>query len=502
MKGLLAAILSMVLAIFVFGCDDGGGGGGDDCNPTECSSACGPNGGRCNADGMCLCNSSPDGDADSDADVDGDADSDSDGDETRRLYDVCGEGLGVCVAGLTCVEYPAGNGTGFCFEECRVCDDPVCDDGFSCTWLEDHRRYVCYPDEQASEPDTCDQISDIVCVVAEDYCDLGMDALCGAVSTLAAPSLPPSLVYGLCSYLGQYACDALREGENCELMLGATCDWLVGLFTEEVDLSEDCSRCDPISNYGCASGDRCGFYSRDEGVRWEVGCLPEDVDAPGPGQDCEYITGDPYYGAYGNCQGGSYCVLQEPGLGVCYAVCSESDAGPCAGAYDGVDGICILSVFADAPVPGILACMPPSDCFPQCQDCPEAGDMCLPAEDRGGNFATICISQSRGDDLPGDGFTGDTCDYSNSCQPGHICWGDERLCTAFCDIVHDAPADGDADVDADADMPGYCDFSFCGAQPGQTGDEICATIVNDDSAPYQPYFDINLGVCLIAEGGK
>lgn len=234
--------------------------------------------------------------------------------------------------------------------------------------------------------------------------------------------------------------------------------------------------CDPIDNIGCGGGERCGLYSRDGGIRWEAGCLPEDRDAPRPGQECYFTTGDPYYGVYDNCTGGSWCMPDAEGGGVCYKLCSERDPSPCTGAYEGRDGVCLLSLMWDPPVPGLLACMPSSDCDPHCQDCEHPDDMCLPAADRGGNFATICIGMSRDESLPGEGFAYDACDYANSCQLGFICIGSMRRCAAFCDTGEEP------------DDPS-CAFSSCGANVGETGDEECVPID-------EPYWATNqLGVC-------
>lgn len=237
--------------------------------------------------------------------------------------------------------------------------------------------------------------------------------------------------------------------------------------------------CDPINNIGCVAGERCGMYSRDGGDRWEADCLLEDRDAPRPGEECYFTTGDPYYGVYDNCTGGSWCVPDETGGGVCFKLCSERDASPCAGAYGGRDGICLLALMWDPPVPGLLACMPSSDCDPHCQDCENPDEMCLPASDRGGNSATICIGMSRDETLPGEGFAYDSCEYANSCQPGFVCIGSMQ-CAAFCDIA-EAPEDP------------TCEFNGCGANVGETGDEVCMPI----DAPGWP--SLQLGVCAVGD---
>jgi hypothetical protein len=354
--------------------------------------------------------------------------------------------------------------------------------------------------------------------------------------------------------------------------------------------------CDPIHNDGCDPGERCGLYSFD-GLRWNYDCLPEEDDTPGPGEEC-IGTEDDIYGSYDNCEGGSICMGGEGEISVCYKLCSERDASPCAGVYDGEDGLCLLSIFPEdtEPVPGILACMPATDCNPQCDDdCPTAGDMCLPASDRGENFATICIGMADRESagLAGDGFAGDECSYSNSCQPGHICW--DSVCTTFCDTDNssmptetDLDADGieddvdncpelsnpdqmdtdtdgegdacdndidgdedanaddncvydenpeqeDADDDgigdacqddhdgdtvenaddncpevpntaqADADDNGIgdacddpvleCAFDLCGDGLGESGDEFCHIIANEDGSPYEPWDNLSLGIC-------
>jgi hypothetical protein len=299
------------------------------------------------------------------------------------------------------------------------------------------------------------------------------------------------------------------------------------------------SDCDPVEQTGCEDGSYCAIYDRlgDGNFRWDCMTVPEDQAAVGA--PCTY-TQDPVYGYFDNCVGGAYCTGSSAEDLVCIKLCLDDDASYCNDAYpDGeggfVDGICNLNVgFEDST--GILACLEPSGCDPHCDNSPHDGnpcttsEMCVPAQDSGDNFGTICITPSRSTELDGDGIAGDLCatdtipGYINSCALGFICTGDDT-CHAMCDFTRNeqcaAPAgDGDADVDVDADVDAdadadadaagdadaadgggtkspdeeTCPFECCGNNPGEEsipGTWSCLQF--EDSA--DTFDTIQLGVC-------
>jgi hypothetical protein len=238
-------------------------------------------------------------------------------------------------------------------------------------------------------------------------------------------------------------------------------------YCEETDSCEngECvefpDECDPVSDRGCPDYRHCGIYARVEG-RYEWDCVPMPENPATAGEPCEIFV-DPVYGSLDSCVGGSMCMLGSGGGPECLKLCLEDDSSFCDGVYpDGaggfVDGICNLNVGLDDRL-GILACLETSGCDPHCDNEAREGnpcgddEMCLPAQDGGGNFGTICIAQARDSSLPGEGAAGDPCDYANSCLPGLMCVGD-GTCHAFCD------------TSADPTAPPECGFSLCDAATG------------------------------------
>ena len=420
----------------------------NECTMSICNDECVAQGhlsGRC-VDEECICSETPQPDGDADSDSDSDSDVAPDGcvpaceGRLCGLDPVCGESCGECVIG-------------------QVCDDLR---GVCCT--PDCTGRVCGPDSCGG---TCDPGCEEgqVCIAEVGACctlectgrECGPDS-CGGTCAPGCGDGECNEELGLC-------CVPSCEGRSCgDDGCGGTCPPGCPLGEGCNEETGECGTCDLVAGTGCPVGERCGLFSRDEGINWDSGCLPLEDDAPGPGEDCEYTTGDPFFGAYANCQGGSYCVLNAPGRGTCHRLCLSEDASNCADVYpDGsggrVDGVCNLSIFTTPPVEGLLACLMPSGCDPRCQDCAEDADVCLPASDRDDNFATICIPMSRGEELAGEGVVGDECDFLNSCQAGHICLrtGSDMLCHAFCDSVGGVPAG--------------CEFGTCSAD-GATCDNL------------------------------
>lgn len=218
----------------------------------------------------------------------------------------------------------------------------------------------------------------------------------------------------------------------------------------DADIDDDC---DPVANTGCESGERCAMHTSD-GVTIDWSCLPTTDDAPGPGDACLYTSGDPEYGTFDNCQGGSWCALGTVLEGLrCMRLCSETDASSCSAAYpvdegEQVDGVCGVSFF-ELLGTGILGCHEPSSCDPFCdQPCGEKGEACLPVTDDAGNFATACVEISRDETLRGEGYAGDPCDDNNGCQPGFVCMDDDS-CYALCDNDLELPPPPERDPDGD-----------------------------------------------------
>lgn len=332
-------------------------------------------------------------------------------------------------------------------DDCEVCedgecvvtcdDDEVCDGDGECV-----PEIECENDSDCDE-DACEECDrDGMCVTTCDD-----DEVCDGDGECVDPD---------------DICDPECDADACEVCDGGEC-------VSECDEGETCDDgdcivqlCDPLYNEGCADDERCGFYRRDEPLP-RVGCLPEDADAPGPGDECS-LAEDAIYGIYGNCQGGSICIpvdiVGSDYVFECYALCSDEDATTCSGVYDGSDGTCSLGLFLEDPegAEGIAACAPTADCDPFCQTGCDADELCLPSGDSAGNVGYSCADQARGEDLPGDGFAYDTCNrYINECAPGFVClsYGGVSQCIKTCDTEAEPPED-DADFDGVTDDDDNC----------------------------------------------
>jgi hypothetical protein len=449
-----ACILTLVACAQV---DDDPG----ECVAWRCRDTCrdqGYDGGTC-VDRSCTCSGTPhtDGDADSDTDTEGDDDGcvpDCEGRECGA-DPVCGRSCGTCEDGQVCNDLTA------------TCCDPDCE------------GRVCGPDGcgGSCSPGCAD---DEVCIAETGTCCAPSceDRMCG--SDGCGRTCPPGCADDeACDEETGTCCtpecgDRLCGDDGC----GGTCPPGCPLGEGCDDVTGTCQDCDLLAATGCGDDERCGLYSPDGGGdTWESGCLPLEPDAPGPGEDCEFID-DPLFGLYDNCQGGMWCVPTGSRRGICHRLCTSDDATNCDSVYpDGsggtVDGVCNLSIFRDPPVDGLLACLVPAGCDPRCQDCEDSGDICLPASDSADNFATICIPMSRDESLPGTGAAGDECDYANSCLEGLMCLssGTTNACHPFCDVSGTPPAD--------------CDFTACaGTMP------TCSSIGDPG------WTEIGLGACL------
>ncbi len=404
-----------------------------ECQSTECDVHCrstGRDGGHCEGN-RCVCTDPTDPDGDADGDRDGDLD------EDLCVPDCEGRECGLDpVCGVSCGDCPVGSS---CDEETGTCCAPDCE-GRECG--PDGCGGTCEPG--CAPGAVCDEETGACCTPDCEGRECGPDG-CGGTCE------PGCGDDGVCDEEAGTCCEPACEGRICGPDgCGGTCRPGCPLGEACDEETGTCGQCDLVAGTGCADDERCGLFTRDDGDNWEVACLPLDPDAAAPGEDCTFTTDDPFFVAYGNCQSGSWCVPSAPGRGRCHRLCTREDASTCAGVYpdaDGTprDGVCNLTILRDPPVEGLLACLPPSDCDPRCQDCADVDDMCLPASDRDGNFATICIPMSRDGDLPGEGVAGDTCGtdtipaYSNSCQPGHVCMGD-NLCHPFCNATGEPPA--------------------------------------------------------------
>lgn len=223
------------------------------------------------------------------------------------------------------------------------------------------------------------------------------------------------------------------------------------------------NECD-VWTQDCPDGEKCVPWADDGGLSWTaLRCAPV-LGAGQPGDSC-MLMGDSELTGLDSCALGSICMRLDDGTdnGICVPQCQGSADSPtcedsgrvCSIGNDGVLTLCMES------------------CNPTIQGCPD-GLSCIPRWDDG-DF--ICWPDFSGPT----GAYADECMYTNSCDPGLICYYPEAVpgctgascCTPYCNL--DAP---------DPD-------SMC---PGQAEGQICQPL--ELSGQPQPGLE-NVGVCEI-----
>jgi hypothetical protein len=162
--------------------------------------------------------------------------------------------------------------------------------------------------------------------------------------------------------------------------------------------------CNPVSQTGCAAGEKCAFIIDDLDLgAGHVGCAPDGTQARGA--ECTEAAA---VGGTDNCVRGNDCYR-----GTCMEICTTVN-DQCS------DGSCVpFSDGAGNPLP-INICLP--NCNLLTQDCPAEGEGCYLA----GN--AVCVGAGTAD-------LGETCMFANSCLPGMVCVGSDEggfVCRNFC----------------------------------------------------------------------
>ena len=207
----------------------------------------------------------------------------------------------------------------------------------------------------------------------------------------------------------------------------------------------------------CPMGEKCMPWANDGGGSWNGTTCTEIVNSPDQvGDPCSAIGS----GTSGmdTCDRRQMCWNVDPdtNMGTCVGFCMGSEMMPncpdpdtaCSISNGGVLALCLA------------LCNPldPDDCAD--------GEGCYPS----GPFF-FCSPDASGDT----GASGDTCEFLNDCNPGHMCVGAEEVpgcptancCTAFCEIGNDFPClDGQTCIpwyDPPSDAPDPCleDVGVC-----------------------------------------
>lgn len=161
--------------------------------------------------------------------------------------------------------------------------------------------------------------------------------------------------------------------------------------------------CNPISQTGCAVGEKCAFILDDPGAgAGHVGCVPDGTQ--GLGEACTDAT---VAGESDDCTIGSDCYR-----GVCHEICATVIGcieGTCTSFQDGNGN----------PIP-IEICLPSCDLL--LQDCAGDGEGCYLAGE------PVCVGA-------GTAGIGEPCAAANGCEPGMVCVGSDMggfFCRSFC----------------------------------------------------------------------
>jgi hypothetical protein len=210
--------------------------------------------------------------------------------------------------------------------------------------------------------------------------------------------------------------------------------------------------CDPFTNSGCASGEKCTALQQSSG-KLALGC--DSKGSKGEGQDCsQTVTGGSQ--TSDDCNSGLACFSTTGAQATCHRICPTSgsaNACPtgelCSLAVDGLDSLAF--------------CQPVTPCQPLEQSGCGSEEGCYFLAS-GGYTGPLCLK--KGSKKPGI-----ACALANECEPGSNCLmlGSSGTCSSFCSTT-------------DGDTP-----SCTGSATGGT---ICDPLGGSSSEP-------NLGICRV-----
>jgi hypothetical protein len=204
------------------------------------------------------------------------------------------------------------------------------------------------------------------------------------------------------------------------------------------DTSPNEPDCNPVSQTGCARGEKCAVRLVDPGTgAGNLACVPDGALALG--EVCPEPT---QVGAWDDCERGGAC-YDGTCLSICTTVNDQCPIGKCTETFDG-----------DGNRLPIDLCIGTAVCDPLLQDC--GSTACYPYQG-----SEICLS-------PGGGLVGDACSATNGCLKGIACVPASdslRICRTLCGPWPDC-----------VDTTGRPIACGCGATVACAADEACLPI--------------------------
>lgn len=210
------------------------------------------------------------------------------------------------------------------------------------------------------------------------------------------------------------------------------------------------SSCNPVSQTGCAFGQKCAvIVDQLSPFIGHVGCAADGADAIG-----EACTEASAVGTADSCMAGGEC-YNELCHQICTTVSDSCSDGTCQTFVDGLGN----------PLPTELCLF---SCDPLAQDCAAANEGCYLAR------AAVCVRS-------GTAAIGAPCTYANNCVEGAICIGSPGTCRALCGPFRDTWTE---DADGLLQTPNCCGSGCMGiSNPCAGADEACWPIIGSSGEP-------------------
>ncbi|WP_143825488.1 hypothetical protein [Nannocystis exedens] len=276
----------------------------------------------------------------------------------------------------------------------------------------------------------------------------------------------------LCHNFPQYACEPLPAGcafDELESLacVHAICGVYAGGFGDPCDFGSafQCPGrhdCDPWDPHPCGTeGAACLPVSNDDDLAAELwACVPAPAPGVPVGEPCTLVSDGRW--SWGDCEDGALCSRIDPDTqqGICTPRCAGTPDEPVCG---DPATTCVAWAAGDSEI---------HLCEPTCD--PLAGPGACP-------MGQVCVGRVPhcAPDVSGDlGAYGDTCEWTNDCDPGLLCAtaefipacdpADYTCCTPYCDLTQPTcPPDLSCvpAYETGEAPPGHDDLGLCALPP-------------------------------------